>query len=199
MIIIATIAAFAAAAVIGFLFIRAVHFFIMYFWLYRYLFRRALRYIKANGRGADDRANLTAIFKNEQWRIRATILIPMILMVAIVACVVALLRADILPMPVAVAISIGFLLACFGFIWVFICIEQDGRMYCGRVTEISWSTKRFQLEVEPDHSVEFSCPESKIDDNFLVCGKKYLVGNFTYGWDMAPCDYYEWNDRKVPG
>ncbi|MBR5419383.1 hypothetical protein IK110_04015 [Candidatus Saccharibacteria bacterium] len=198
MIIIATIGAFLATAVLGYILSCVVHYLVVQPWLYGYLFKRSLRLIRANGRGANENINQAAIEWNLGGRLRVVLAVPAVLLIIIVVSVVLLLRNGILPMPVAVAIAIGYLLAYFWFIWIFLQKEQDGKMYCGRVIDIAWDTKTFIMDTGST-KIEFDCPESTINDSFLVCGKKYLIGYYLYGWQMAPCDYYEWNDRKFPG
>jgi len=198
MIIIATIGAFVVTILVGFIIIKLVHRLIAYFWLYNYLFKRSLRLIRANGRGANEVINLEAITWNLSGRLRAVLIIPIFLLVAVVASAIVLQRNGILPMPVSMAISVGFVFAYFGFIWVYLQVEQEGKTYCGRVVDIIWSAKTFILDTG-EHKIEFECPESDIDDSFLVCGKKYLIGQYMYGWQMAPCDCYEWDDQKFPG
>ena len=198
MIIIETIGAFLATIVIGFILIRVVHKLVVYPWLYNYLFKRSLRLIREHGRGADEEINGEAILWNLSGRLRVVLILPLFLLTIVVVSTIVLTRNDILPMPVSIAIAVGFAFAYFGFIWVYLQLEQDGKTYCGRVVDIEWSTKSFVLDIGDGHKIEFESPDCNITDSFLVCGKKYLVGSYMYGWHMAPCDYYEWNDQKFP-
>ena len=136
MLIIVTIAAFLAAIIVGFFLILGVHYLIMRFWLYHHLFSMTVDWILDEGNGTSNQTNAEAFAYNERDRLRAALAIPAIILVPVTILTVFLFRSGLIPLSVGIAIIVGFLLAFLGFAYIFMCVEQDGRLICGRIIEI---------------------------------------------------------------
>ena len=198
MLFIEAVVVFVAAIIVGFLFVLGVHFLIMRLWLYRHLFLVMVRRIEVQGRGSSSQMNAEAFAYNERDRLRATLAIPAIILVSVAVVAIRLARDGLISTPVCVAIIVGFLLACFDFVYVFVCVEQDARLVCGRIIEINkdeqcctfWTTEGDEITLDFD--------KGKLPDKKLVQGKRYVYGQFRYCWDIAPCDYCEWDEKEHP-
>ncbi len=198
MIIVWTILAFILATIIGFILISLTHILIMRSWMYDRAFNGTLHYIEAHGRGFNEVENLAAIASNQGVRLRFVLHVVLWPFALLMIIVVVLGCSGLIALPVAIAIVVGYLVAGVAFCWIHLCIEMASQTVCGQLIRADQENSLLTIRLLSNQELTFDYTGYIIPDKVLVCGKKYLIGNYQYRFAIAPCDYYEWNDQKFP-
>ena len=198
MIVVWTILAFFGAMLIGFILIKLAHIFIMRSWMYERVFNGTLHYIETHGRGFNEVENLAAIASNQGVRLRFVLHVILGPFALLAIIIVALGCNGMIALPVAIAIIIGYLIAGVVFGWIHLCIEMASQAVCGQLTKTEKDKNQLTIQLPSGDELTFDYTGYIVPDKVLVCGKKFLVGNYLYRFAIAPCDYYEWNDQKFP-